>query len=117
MSKISLLYFRDVWVEYGDRIVLEKVSLAVEKGEFLSVVGPSGAGKSTFLRLILGQEAPSRGEIHLEGEPLVPEPDRNRGVVFQKYSVFPHLTALDNVVFGLDCAGAPLTGRLRGEAR
>ena len=117
MSKISLLYFRDVWVEYGDRIVLEKVSLAVEKGEFLSVVGPSGAGKSTFLRLILGQEAPSRGEIHLEGEPLVPEPDRNRGVVFQKYSVFPHLTAIDNVVFGLDCAGAPLTGRLRGEAR
>lgn len=117
MTAPSLLYFRDVGVQYGDRIVLEQVSLAVEQGAFVSVVGPSGAGKSTFLRLILGQEAPSRGVIHLEGEPLAAEPDRHRGVVFQRYSVFPHLSALDNVVFGLDCAGAPLTGRLRGARR
>jgi NitT/TauT family transport system ATP-binding protein len=111
------LAFREVWVEYGDKVVLEKVSLTVEAGAFVSIVGPSGAGKSTFLRLALGQEAPTRGAIDLDGEPLRPEPGPDRGVVFQRYSVFPHLNALENVMFGLDCRGSPLTGRLRGAAR
>ncbi|MCA6225179.1 MAG: ATP-binding cassette domain-containing protein, partial [Phenylobacterium sp.] len=53
-----ILSLRDVWVEYGDKIVLEKVSLDIARGSFVSIVGPSGAGKSTFLRLIIGQEAP-----------------------------------------------------------
>jgi ABC-type nitrate/sulfonate/bicarbonate transport system ATPase subunit len=57
MSAISL---RDVWVEYGEQIVLERVNLQIAAGTFLSVVGPSGAGKSTFLRLILGQEGLAR---------------------------------------------------------
>ena len=62
------------------------------------MVGASGCGKSTFLRLLLGQEkADSRGTITLDGQPLAPEPDRSRGVVFQRYSVFPHLSVLDNV--------------------
>lgn len=112
-----VLSFRNVWVEYGDKIVLEKVSLSVEAGAFVSIVGPSGAGKSTFLRLVLGQEAPTRGTIELDGAPLAPEPGRDRGVVFQRYSVFPHLNAVENVLFGLDCAGSPLTGRLWGAAR
>lgn len=111
------LLFRDVWVEYGDAIILERVSLTVEAGAFVSIVGPSGAGKSTFLRLALGQEAPSRGVIELDGQPLEPEPGRDRGVVFQRYSVFPHLSALENVLFGPDCAAAPLTGRLWGARR
>src|SRR5690606_39753610 len=81
------------------------------------VVGPSGAGKSTFLRLVLGQEAPSRGRVYLDGEPLRDEPGPDRGVVFQKYSVFPHMSALENVVFGLECARSPLFGRLFGAAR
>ena len=114
---MSVLSFQDVWVEYGDKIVLEKVSLEVQEGAFVSVVGPSGAGKSTFLRLTLGQEAPSRGRVLLDGEPLRPEPGPNRGVVFQRYSVFPHMSALDNVVFGLECQRAPLLGRLFGPAR
>jgi ABC-type Fe3+/spermidine/putrescine transport system ATPase subunit len=54
---------RDVWVEYGDKVVLERVNLDVAAGSFVSVVGPSGAGKSTLLRVVLGQEAPSRGAI------------------------------------------------------
>jgi len=113
----ALLEFRDVWVEYGDKVVLERVNLAIEAGEFVSVVGPSGAGKSTFLRLILGQEGPSRGQVLLDDTPLRPECSPDRGVVFQRYSVFPHLTALGNVLFGLECAQAPLAARLFGGAR
>ena len=113
----TVLSFHDVWVEYGDKIVLEKVSLGVEEGAFISIVGPSGAGKSTFLRLALGQEAPSRGAIRLDGEPLRAEPGPDRGVVFQRYSVFPHMSALQNVVFGLECERAPVFGKLFGKAR
>lgn len=102
---MSVLSFRDVWVEYGEKIILEKVSLDVAEGAFVSIVGPSGAGKSTFLRLVLGQEAPSRGRIYLDGEPLCPEPGPDRGVVFQRYSVFPHMTVLKNVMFGVQCNG------------
>ena len=112
-----ILAFRDIWVEYGDKLVLERVDLSIDEGAFVSVVGPSGAGKSTFLRLVLGQEAPSRGKIELDGNALPAEPDRDRGVVFQRYSVFPHLNAVDNVIFGLDCASSPLLGRLGGVRR
>jgi NitT/TauT family transport system ATP-binding protein len=108
---MSVLSFRDVWVEYGDKIVLEKVSLDVAEGAFVSIVGPSGAGKSTFLRLVLGQEAPSRGRIYLDGEPLCPEPGPDRGVVFQRYSVFPHMTVLKNVMFGVQCKGRSTNAR------
>lgn len=113
----ALLSLRDVWVEYGDRIVLEKVDLDVAAGSFVSVIGPSGAGKSTFLRVILGQEQATRGTITLDGAPLPPECGPDRGVVFQKYSVFPHLTVLGNVVFGLECADAPFFARLFGAKR
>ncbi|HQS96200.1 MAG: lauroyl acyltransferase [Novosphingobium sp. 17-62-19] len=113
----ALLSLRDVWVEYGDRIVLEKVDLDVTAGSFVSVVGPSGAGKSTFLRVILGQEQATRGTITLDGAPLPPECGPDRGVVFQKYSVFPHLTVLANVVFGLECTAAPLLAHLFGAKR
>jgi NitT/TauT family transport system ATP-binding protein len=81
------------------------------------MVGASGCGKSTFLRLLLGQERPTRGAILLDGEPLPPEPDPHRGVVFQRYSVFPHLTVLRNVMLGLELPHAPLTGRLFGARR
>ncbi len=114
---MSTLAFKDVWVEYGDKIVLEKVNLTIEPGEFISIVGPSGAGKSTLLRLALGQDAPTRGAITLDGAPLRAEPGPDRGVVFQRYSVFPHMSARDNVLFGLDCRAAPFSGRLSGAKR
>lgn len=113
----ALLSFRNVWVEYGEKIVLERVTLDIEEGAFVSVVGPSGAGKSTFLRLILGQEGPSRGELLLDDAPLRSECNPDRGVVFQRYSVFPHLTVLGNVLFGIECGAAPLTARLFGGRR
>lgn len=113
----ALLSLRDIWVEYGDKIVLEKVDLDIEAGSFVSIIGPSGAGKSSLLRVVLGQEAPTRGVILLDGKPLKPECGPDRGVVFQRYSVFPHLSALQNTMFGLACAKAPLTARLFGAAR
>jgi NitT/TauT family transport system ATP-binding protein len=113
----EMLSLRNVWVEYGDRIVLERVNLEIAERSFVSIVGPSGAGKSTLLRLLLGQEAPTRGQILLDDAPLKPECGPDRGVVFQRYSVFPHLDARGNVLFGLECARAPYTGRLFGRAR
>ncbi|MDB5702820.1 MAG: ABC-type transport system ATPase component [Sphingomonadales bacterium] len=113
----GMLSLQNVWVEYGDKIVLERVDLEIAERSFVSIVGPSGAGKSTLLRLLLGQEAPTRGQILLDGKPLKAECGPDRGVVFQRYSVFPHLDARRNVLFGLECAGAPITGRLFGAAR
>jgi NitT/TauT family transport system ATP-binding protein len=113
----ALLSLRDVWVEYGDKVVLERVSLDVAAGSFVSIIGPSGAGKSSFLRVILGQEAPTRGSILLDDAPLSPECGPDRGVVFQRYSVFPHLSALRNTVLGLECVQAPFSARLFGKAR
>ncbi|MDJ0785268.1 MAG: ATP-binding cassette domain-containing protein [Myxococcota bacterium] len=114
MTQISV---RNVWQEYGDKVVLERVSFELAPHTFCTVAGPSGCGKSTFLRLLLSQETPTRGEIRIDGEPIAPEPMPDRGVVFQRYSVFPHLTVLGNVVLGLEFEGAPFTGRLFGAAR
>ncbi|CCD89953.1 putative ABC transporter, ATP-binding protein [Bradyrhizobium sp. ORS 285] len=114
---MSTLSFRNVWVEYGNQVVLERINLEIASGTFLSIVGPSGAGKSTFLRLILGQERPSQGAVLLDGQPFPAEPGPDRGIVFQRYSVFPHLTVLGNVLLGYELAASPLTARLFGSAR
>lgn len=114
---MSAIRFEDVWKEYGDHIVLERITLDVAPRAFLALVGPSGCGKTTFLRMLLGEEAPSRGRILIDGEPLRPEPDADRGVVFQRYSVFPHLTVLDNVLLGRELQQSRLLGRLFGQAR
>ncbi|HBQ3014806.1 TPA: ABC transporter ATP-binding protein [Klebsiella quasipneumoniae subsp. quasipneumoniae] len=111
---MSFIDIKNIWQEYGDHVVLERINLQVKEGEFCSMVGASGCGKSTFLRLLLGQEQPTHGAILLDGQPLAAEPDRSRGVVFQRYSVFPHLNVLDNVAIGLELPASPLLGRLFG---
>jgi len=111
------LSIRNVWKEYGDQVVLEGISLDIAPRAFIALVGPSGCGKTTFLRLLLGEETPSRGEILLDGEPLRAEPGPERGIVFQRYSVFPHLTVLGNVLLGLELRRSPLLGRLFGPGR
>lgn len=73
---MSELKIEKVWKEYGDQIVLEDVSLTVASRAFVALVGPSGCGKTTFLRMLLGQEQPTKGKILLGGEPLPPERDR-----------------------------------------
>ncbi len=113
----SFIEVKNVWQEYGDQVVLERLNLSVAEGEFCTLVGASGCGKSTFLRMLLGQERPSRGQILLDGQPLAHEPDASRGVVFQRYSVFPHLSVLNNVALGLELPNAPLLGRLLGGAK
>ncbi len=114
---MSALSFRNVWVEYGDQVVLERINLEIASGAFLSIVGPSGAGKSTLLRLILGQEKPTQGAVLLDGKPFPAEPGPDRGIVFQRYSVFPHLTVLGNVLLGYEFANSPFTARLFGASR
>ncbi|WP_440811066.1 ABC transporter ATP-binding protein [Pseudomonas syringae] len=114
---MSFIRVRNVWQQYDDQVVLEGLNLDVAEGEFCTLVGASGCGKSTFLRLLLGQETPSRGSITLDGKALASEPDASRGVVFQRYSVFPHLSVLDNVALGLELPRSPLLGRLFGQAK
>jgi len=114
MSQVSI---KNLWKSYGDQTVLENISLEIEEGTFISLVGPSGCGKSTMLRMLLGEESPSKGEILIDGAPLAPEPSADRGVVFQRYSVFPHLTVFDNVMLGLEFAGSPFLSRLFGQKK
>src|SRR5690606_25466900 len=99
MGAISV---RNVWVEYGDQIVLARINLRIDAGAFVSIGGPSGCGKSTLLRLVLGQEKPTRGSILMDGRPLPEVPVPDRGIVFQRYSVFPHLSVLGNVLMAFD---------------
>jgi NitT/TauT family transport system ATP-binding protein len=114
---MSAIVFDNVWKEYGDHVVLEQISLKLEPRAFLALVGPSGCGKTTFLRMLLGEEQPTRGAILLDDKPLKPEPDYDRGVVFQRYSVFPHLTALQNVTVGREFELSGACGRLFGAKR
>jgi NitT/TauT family transport system ATP-binding protein len=113
----SSISVRNVWVEYGEQVVLERVNIEIQAGAFIAIVGPSGCGKTTFLRMLLGQEQPTRGAILLDGKPMPREPGPDRGVVFQRYSVFPHLTVLGNVILGPELAASPLLGRLFGAQR
>ena len=95
----SFIYLEDISKSYGAKIVLDDIDLKVRQGEFCTVVGPSGCGKSTLLRLILGQEKCTSGRIMMEGREIeLPSPDR--GIVYQQYSLFPHLTILDNIMLG-----------------
>jgi len=87
--------------EYSGRIILNDISLRIRKGEFVTIVGPTGCGKSTMLRMVLGSERPSQGIAAME-ENLIKRPDRRRGIVFQKYSLFDFMNVRDNVMFGLE---------------
>ena len=91
--------------------VLREVSFAVHSGEFVALVGSSGSGKSTVMRLIAGLDQPSAGSISINGRPVT-APGSDRGMVFQKYSLYPWLTAAQNVAFGME-----LQGRSRQEIR
>jgi spermidine/putrescine ABC transporter ATP-binding subunit len=110
--------FRTVTKRFGDLTAVNAVSLQVHKGEFLSLLGPSGCGKTTSLRMIAGFEQPDDGEILIGGVDAVGTPPykRNVNTVFQQYALFPHMTILDNVAYGLKQKGTGKTERY-GQAR
>ncbi|WP_455376521.1 ABC transporter ATP-binding protein [Kaarinaea lacus] len=114
---MSFIEVNDVWKTYGDNVVLEHVQTTIESGEFITIVGTSGCGKTTFLKMLLGTEFPTRGTILMDGKPIPQEPGEDRGIVFQKYSVFPHLTVLQNLILAKELEQSKFIARLFGSAR
>ena len=106
------LRIQDLGKQFGEgkarKTVLENISFRMQSGDFTALVGSSGSGKTTILRLIAGLEQPSSGRILVDGEP-VRGPGPDRGMVFQKYSLYPWLNAADNVAFGMRMQGRTAT--------
>ena len=102
-STTEMLELQNLSKSYGDRPVLEGISLSIAKGEIVSILGPSGCGKSTLLNLVLGLTEASAGRIVYDGEDLTHVPMEKRGfnIVFQDYALFPNLNAYENIVYGL----------------
>lgn len=99
----SILELESVSKHYGDTRAVDNLTLTLARGEFFSLLGPSGCGKTTTLRMIAGFAEPSAGRIVLNGKSMERLPPHRRDVttVFQNYALFPHLTAEDNIAFGL----------------
>ncbi|HEU5149720.1 MAG TPA: polyamine ABC transporter ATP-binding protein [Iamia sp.] len=105
----AAVVLRDVRKEFGSYVAVEHADLTIAKGEFFSLLGPSGCGKTTLLKMIAGFEHPTSGAVLLEGEDVssVPPYKRNVNTVFQQYALFPHMTIVDNVAFGLRSKKVP----------
>src|SRR5690348_9744516 len=106
MAQVTL---KNVWKRFGDLSVVKGVSLTVPDKSFFVVVGPSGCGKSTMLRMVAGLEDISDGEIYIDDRLVngVPPKDRDIAMVFQNYALYPHMTAYENMAFGLKLRHIP----------
>src|SRR4029450_6224708 len=106
---MAFLDLSDVRKNYGQQTVVHKFDLDVQRGEFISFLGPSGCGKTTTLRMVAGFEAPSSGAIRIDGRDVtrLRPNQRNVGMVFQSYALFPNMTVAGNVGFGLRVANRP----------
>lgn len=100
---------RQVFKTFGDEMAVRGADLAIQPGEFFSILGPSGCGKTTTLRLVAGFETPTRGDILIQGRSVVSVPPYRRPVntVFQSYALFGHMSVQDNIAFGLKIQGQP----------
>src|SRR5262249_23614195 len=108
-TAMTFLEIHDVQKRFAHGIAVEHFHLDVERGEFISLLGPSGCGKTTTLRMIAGFETPSTGTISIAGVDITRRPpnQRNVGMVFQAYALFPNMTVAENVGFGLKVARKP----------
>ena len=98
-----MIELKDIVVKFGDFEALHNINVEVKEGEFFTFLGPSGCGKTTTLRTITGFIDPVEGSVHVKGRDIthVPIEDRNIGIVFQSYALFPTMTVYDNIAFGL----------------
>ena len=103
---MAFLEIENIRKSYGTQTVVQSFELAVERGEFISFLGPSGCGKTTTLRMVAGFETPSEGAIRINNQEVtyLRPNQRNVGMVFQSYALFPHLTVAENIAFGLKVA-------------
>ena len=103
MTGAAFLEIRGIRKEFGSFVALKDVSLEVRSGELICFLGPSGCGKTTLLRVIAGLEVQTAGEIRQAGRDIsrLPPMERDYGIVFQSYALFPNLTVADNVAYGL----------------
>ncbi len=110
---MSFLQLDNLTKRFDDFTAVDNLSLDIEQGEFVSLLGPSGCGKTTTLQMIAGLHVPSEGRILLDGRDITELPPNRRGlgIVFQSYALFPHMTAYDNVSFGLEMRKIPTTER------
>ncbi|MEI8403511.1 MAG: ABC transporter ATP-binding protein, partial [Alcaligenaceae bacterium] len=108
---MSYLVLNNLTKRYGSTAVVDGLSLSIAQGEFVSLLGPSGCGKTTTLQMIAGFVEPTAGSIVLNGKDLnkVAANKRGLGIVFQNYALFPHMTAAQNVAFGLEMQGVSKT--------
>ncbi len=106
---MARLELRDITKRFGRAAAVDRVSLEVTDGEFLTLLGPSGCGKTTTLRVVAGLVDPDEGEVLLDGKPMqhLPAHRRQTAMVFQSYALFPHMTVEENIGFGLRMRGMP----------
>jgi len=108
----AILELEDLSKRFGATVTADRLSLSIAEGEFFTFLGPSGSGKSTILRIIAGLDRPDGGRVLIAGRDMtgVPPWDRNLGMVFQQYALFPHMTVAENVGYGLRLRKLPAAG-------
>ena len=108
-NRENIIEIKNVSKSFGEKCILNNVSISVKQGEFLTLLGPSGCGKTTLLRMIAGFGSPDSGEILINGTDITDMPAHERPVntVFQRYALFPHLDVYENIAFGLKLHKVP----------
>jgi len=100
---MSFLEVKNIVKKFDKQVALDSVSAGIEKGELVCILGPSGCGKTTLLRIIAGLETADSGQVFIDGRDatFLPAASRNFGIVFQSYALFPNMTVIGNILFGL----------------